>query len=62
MREGVGGFLRKEYLHWLEALSIRKSISQGIAAMLKLEGLLQVSNSSYRNIPKPSPLLTLERL
>ena len=43
----VGDFLQKKYLHWLEALSILGSISQGIAAMLKLEGLLQVSNCSY---------------
>lgn len=43
----VGDFLQKKYLHWLEALSILGSLSQGIAAMLKLEGLLQVSNCSY---------------
>ena len=43
----VGDFLQKKYLHWLEALSILGSISQGIAAMLKLEGLLQVSNCLY---------------
>ncbi|CAG7947089.1 unnamed protein product [Penicillium salamii] len=43
----VGDFLQKKYLHWLEALSILGSISQGIAAMLKLEGLVQVSNCSY---------------
>jgi hypothetical protein len=39
----VDDFLQKIYLHWLEALSILGSLSQGIAAMLKLEGLLQVS-------------------
>lgn len=43
----VGDFLQTKYLHWLEALSILGSISQGIAAMLKLEGLVQVSNFSY---------------
>ncbi|KAK4920755.1 hypothetical protein LTR66_016711, partial [Elasticomyces elasticus] len=40
-RECVGGFLQTKYLHWLEALSILGSLSQGIAAMLKLEDLLQ---------------------
>ncbi|CAG8022687.1 unnamed protein product [Penicillium salamii] len=40
-RGRVGEFLQKKYLHWLEALSILGSLSQGIAAMLKLEGLLQ---------------------
>jgi hypothetical protein len=39
----VDAFLKQKYLHWLEALSILGSLSQGIAAMLKLEGLLQVS-------------------
>ncbi|CAG8342554.1 unnamed protein product [Penicillium salamii] len=43
----VGDFLQKKYLHWLEALSILGSISQGIVAMLKLEGLVQVSNCPY---------------
>ncbi|CAG8267697.1 unnamed protein product [Penicillium salamii] len=43
----IGDFLQNKYLHWLEALSILGRISQGIAAMLKLEGLLQVSNCSY---------------
>ncbi|KAJ5640295.1 uncharacterized protein N7484_008157 [Penicillium longicatenatum] len=37
----VGTFLEKKYLHWLEALSILGSLSQGIAAILKLEVLLQ---------------------
>ncbi|KAJ6039588.1 hypothetical protein N7444_008493 [Penicillium canescens] len=40
----VSDFLQKKYLHWLEALSILGSISQGITAMLKLEGLLQGKN------------------
>ncbi|KAJ5979902.1 hypothetical protein N7481_007200 [Penicillium waksmanii] len=34
-------FMKNEYLHWLEALSILGSLSQGIAAILKLEDLLQ---------------------
>ncbi|CAG8937549.1 unnamed protein product [Penicillium salamii] len=43
----VGDFLQKKYLHWLEALSILGNISQGIAAMLKLNSLLQVSDCLY---------------
>jgi hypothetical protein len=47
----VDEFLQQKYLHWLEALSILGSVSEGIAAMLKLEGLLQVSeNSNHENI------------
>ncbi|CAG7991080.1 unnamed protein product [Penicillium salamii] len=40
-REYISDFLQTRFLHWLEALSILRSISQGIAAILKLEGLLQ---------------------
>ncbi|EPS29057.1 hypothetical protein PDE_04004 [Penicillium oxalicum 114-2] len=39
--EYLCSFLRQKYLHWLEALSILRSLSQGIKAMLKLEELLQ---------------------
>ncbi|KAJ5646724.1 Vegetative incompatibility protein HET-E-1 [Penicillium lividum] len=39
--EYLGSFLRQKYLHWLEALSILRSLSHGITAMLKLEELLQ---------------------
>jgi hypothetical protein len=39
----IAAFLRDTYLHWLEALSLQKSISEGVASMLGLEGLLQVS-------------------
>jgi hypothetical protein len=35
-------FFRRDYLHWLEALSILKSIPEGIASILKLKRLLQV--------------------
>ncbi|CAG7996257.1 unnamed protein product [Penicillium salamii] len=45
----VGDFLQTKYLHWLEALSVLGCLSQGIAAMLKLEGLVQVSNCIHRN-------------
>jgi hypothetical protein len=36
-------FLREKYLHWLEALSLQKSISEGVASMLSLEDLFEVS-------------------
>ncbi len=39
----VDNFLRKQYLYWLEALSLLRSISEGVISMIKLEGLLQVS-------------------
>lgn len=45
--ECLNAFLQQKYLHWLEALSILGRLSEGIAAMLKLESALQVSGSSY---------------
>jgi hypothetical protein len=39
----VDKFLRQKYLYWLEGLSLRRSISEGVLSMAKLEGLLQVS-------------------
>ena len=38
----VDRFLRRSSLHWLEALSLLKSMSHGLLSMAKLEGLLQV--------------------
>jgi hypothetical protein len=38
----VDKFLRQKYLYWLEGLSLRRSISEGVLSMDKLEGLLQV--------------------
>jgi Cdc6-like AAA superfamily ATPase len=43
----IDTFLREKYLHWLEALSLQKSISKGVASMLGLEGLLEVSLRWY---------------
>ncbi|KAK4653541.1 HNWD NOD-like receptor pc6 [Podospora pseudocomata] len=37
----VDGFLRQHYLHWLEALSLCKSMPQGILLLAKLESILQ---------------------
>jgi hypothetical protein len=39
----VSEFLRRSYLHWLEALSLLRSVSDGILSMAKLEDILQVS-------------------
>ena len=49
LQEGslVDDFLCQNYLHWLEALSLLRSISEGIASILRLEGLFQVSCHSF---------------
>ena len=36
----VDNFLKEKYLHWLEALSLLRSMSEGVLAMKKLENLL----------------------
>jgi len=41
----IDNFLRKHYLHWLEALSLCRSMSQGILSMTKLDSILQVSST-----------------
>jgi hypothetical protein len=38
----VGIFFRQNYLHWLEVLSLSRSLSEGVASMLRLESLLKV--------------------
>ena len=38
----VEEFVRKKYLYWLEALSLCRSISDGVVSMAKLEALIQV--------------------
>ncbi|KAJ5708529.1 NACHT-domain-containing protein [Penicillium malachiteum] len=43
-------FLRKDYLHWLEALSLLRSVSIGVLMMLKLESFLAVSQKPSRSI------------
>ena len=37
-------FLRQKYLYWLEALSLCRSISNGVVLMAKLEGLINVTH------------------
>jgi len=39
----VDEFLRKKYIYWLEALSLLRSVSDGVLSVAKLEALLQVS-------------------
>jgi hypothetical protein len=47
----VDKFLRRSCLYWLEALSLLRSISEGILSIAKLDGLLQVRlRHSYVNI------------
>jgi len=38
----VDKFLRQSYLHWLEALSLLRSLSSGVVMIRKLENRLQV--------------------
>lgn len=38
----VNTFLRRKYLYWVEALSLCKNMSNGVASMTKLEGLIHV--------------------
>jgi hypothetical protein len=44
----IDAFLRKHFLHWLEALSLIKGISDGVLAIAKLIGLLTVSYHSSK--------------
>lgn len=46
-------FLQKRYLHWLEALSILRSVSGGIQAMQRLEILIKVSIYVYTKVIFP---------
>jgi hypothetical protein len=38
----VDVFVRTKYLYWLEALSLCRSMSEGVLLMAKLEALIQV--------------------
>ena len=55
----VDKFLRQKYLYWLEALSLLKSVSQGVYSMDKLEALLQVSFKSLLLLYYLGIMLTL---
>lgn len=52
VRDGgsVDKFLRSSYLHWLEALSLLGSMSEGILSMVKLDALLQVRRQRQRRM------------
>jgi hypothetical protein len=39
----VDNFIRKKYLYWLEALSLCKSMSEGLVSVAKLKALIQVT-------------------
>jgi hypothetical protein len=56
----VHEFLRKNYLYWLEALSLCKSVEMGVISMVKLWSLIQV----YRKESAPlcSVILLLTRV
>ena len=41
----VDVFIRKKYLYWLEALSLCRSMSDGLISLAKLEALVQVTLS-----------------
>lgn len=44
----VDKFLRKKYLHWLEALALLGGIPKGILAMSRLADLVQVSHETLQ--------------
>jgi hypothetical protein len=44
-RDVVDVFIRKKYLYWLEALSLCRSMSDGLISLAKLEALVQVTLS-----------------
>ncbi|RYP43376.1 hypothetical protein DL768_009953 [Monosporascus sp. mg162] len=48
----VHKFMREKYLYWLEALSLCKSMSDGVVSMAKLEGLTQLASASADNTVK----------
>lgn len=43
-RASVDTFLRKHLLHWLEALSLIKSMSNAVSAIAKLTSMVRVSH------------------
>lgn len=52
----IDSSFRKEYLHWLEAISLLKSVSKGVGSMLKLQGLIWVRTYRYsRSMPVYKP-------
>ncbi|KAH7189691.1 uncharacterized protein B0J16DRAFT_397650 [Fusarium flagelliforme] len=41
----VDGFIREKYLYWLESLSLLRSMSEGVKAVHKLEGLVAYASA-----------------
>lgn len=58
----VYNFLNKSYLYWLEALSLKKSVLDGIIIIIKLEKWLQVSNTIFLKDITRNSCTNLERL
>ncbi|ORY10967.1 HET-D protein [Clohesyomyces aquaticus] len=48
----IDNFIREKYLYWLEALSLCKSISEGVVSMERLEAVIQVIHQSLNLIVK----------
>ena len=47
---GADTFIKEKYLYWLEALSLCRSVPQGVLGMAKLEALTQVSFETGESI------------
>ncbi|KAJ5163094.1 HET-domain-containing protein [Penicillium coprophilum] len=45
--ESVEYCLKHNFLCWIETISLLRGVSEGIAAMIKLDNIFQVSNGSY---------------
>jgi hypothetical protein len=42
----IEDFIKKKYLYWLEALSLRRSMSEGVLAIVKLSAFAHVSTQA----------------
>ncbi|KAL1889912.1 hypothetical protein Sste5346_008639 [Sporothrix stenoceras] len=63
LQEGgtVDSFLRKKYIYWLEALSLLRSMSEGVLAIEKLKNLLNAPLQAYASALVFSPTRSLVR-
>ena len=46
----VDEFMRKKYLYWLEALSLCRSMSEGVISMVRLSSLAQVRHAKIAQL------------
>jgi len=46
VKDAIEDFIKKKYLYWLEALSLYRSMSEGVLAMVKLYALVQVTTKA----------------